>query len=321
MGLPTAALLALVVAYCAGTEVLTRWVLSPASTVQRTLEQEIAEAGRLRCASPGQAKTLLVVGNSLLEAAVDFPRLNDLLKPEWSAQRLSISDTSYLDWRFGLLRLLKSGSQPDAIALMLSPRQLVADRIRGSYSAHYMMQVRDLGDVAKAAHLHRTEATSLLLARISLFYAIRAELHNLVLSKVFPGIEDLLTLLIYTPRRPLDPELVSKTAELRLRDLNSIANEQAIPFVLLLPPALREDGDLALVEAGCRTGVPVIRPVSSSELTPSLFRDGHHANKKGAAQYTQRLSVPLRDWLENKSVADVNGPTCRNRLQAFVATH
>lgn len=319
LGPATLALLALVVGYCAGVELLTRNVLQRGSAVQRVLDREITEAVALRSAAQGCSKSLLVVGNSLLEAAVDFPQLNRSLGPEWEARRLFVSDTSYLDWHFGLLRLLESGARPDAIAVMLNPRQLVVDRIRGSYFAYYMMQVRDLGNVAKAAHLHRTEASGLLLARFSLFYAIRAELHNLILSKVFPRIEDLLALMTYTPKRPLDPEVVSQKAALRLRDLNSIARRHGIPFVLLLPPALHEDGDVPLVEAGCRIGVPVLRPLAPAELTAAEFRDGFHASKEGAAQYTERLSPALRHWLETKSPADFTLATCSSRLQTVAA--
>ena len=56
IGRATAALLALVAVYCAGTEVLTRRLLSPASKVQRVLEQEITEAAALRSAPARRAK-------------------------------------------------------------------------------------------------------------------------------------------------------------------------------------------------------------------------------------------------------------------------
>ena len=262
---------------------------------------------------------MLIVGNSLLEAAIDFPRLNDSLGPEWNARRLFISDTSYLDWHFGLLRLLESGARPDAIAIMLNPRQLVVDRVRGSFFAYYLMQVGDLTDVARAAHLRRTEASSLLLARFSLFYAIRAELHNLVLSKVFPKMDDLVALLTTTTKPRLDPEAVSRKAELRLRDLNSIARRYRIPFVMLLPPTILEDGESPVLEAACRTGVPVLDPIPPGHLTAASFRDEFHANREGATLYTNQLSPALRGLLKSADTVNLNLSACNANTQTAAA--
>lgn len=299
--LQTIALLALMAVYGLAVESITRCVLSPMSKIQRVFTSELAQSAHLQSAADDRPRTLLVVGNSLLDAAVDFRQLNSSLGSEWRAVRLFVSDSDYLDWRFGLSKLLASGTHPDAVAVMLTPRQLVSDHFRGGFSAHYMMRVSDLPRLAEEAHLHPTAASSLLFARYSLFYGIRAELRNGILAQVFPNLPDVLFRLAYTRRAKLGDEAVQLRSTTRLRELKTTTDGYGIQLVLLLPPlpsASDQEAEPPVIESGRRTGVQVLNPLPAGELPLSAFRDGFHTNRQGAIAYTTRLGPILREWLE-----------------------
>ena len=301
--LQTIALLALVAVYGLAVESITRYVLSPMSKIQRVFTSELAQTAHLQSAADGRPRALLVVGNSLLDAAVDFGQLNSSLGSEWRALRLYVSNSDYLDWRFGLSKLLASGTHPDAVAVMLTPRQLVTDQFRGGFSAHYMMRVSDLPQLAEEAHLHPTAASSLLFARYSLFYGIRAELRNGILAQVFPNLPDVLFRLAYTHRPKLGDEAVQRRSTTRLRELKATTDAYGIQLVLLLPPlsstaASEQEAEPPVIESGRQAGVQVLNPLPAGELPLSAFRDGFHTNRQGAIAYTTRLGPILRGWLE-----------------------
>ena len=298
MTAPTVALLSLIVVYAAGVELVTRRVLDPGSKVQRVLKQELLNSAALRPAAPGQPKSVLLAGNSLLDAAVDFPRLNEELEPDWRASRLVVFDTNYTDWHFGLMRLLESGVRPDAIAVFLSPTQLMRNAVRGGYFAHYLMRPEDLAGVVQATGMHPTEASGLLLARYSLFYGIRVQLRNLILAELFPHLPELMRAspAPATPKTQVSREEI----ELRLRNLDGIAHRYGVRLVLVLPPLPSDDPKnrfASVVEAGARSGVSVLNPLPAGELPRSAFPDGLHAGKEGAGTYTKALGPSLRRWL------------------------
>jgi hypothetical protein len=301
LSVQTIALLLLVAVYGLAVEWTTRCLLSPASKIQRVFTYELSQTAYLRPTADGRPKTLLFVGNSLLDASVDFGELNSSIGPEWRATRLFLSDSAYLDWRFGLRRLLGSGARPDAVAVMLTPRQLVTDSFRGSFFAHYMMRLSDLPRVADEAHLHRTDTSGLVFAHYSLFYAMRASLRNGILAKLFPNLPDVLFRLGYTHRAPLDDDNLRRLSTNRLQELKATTEGYGIPLTLLLPPLASvsdQEPEPPVVESGRRTGVEVLNPLPAGDLPITAFRDGFHANRQGEIAYTTRLGPVLRHWLE-----------------------
>lgn len=301
MTAPTLALLAGLVLYALGVEAVTRRVLAPASKVQRTLDAEIAAAERLRPAAAGQPKTVLLVGNSLLEAGVDVGALNRSLQPGWRARRVVVTDTVYTDWHFGLQRLLDSGARPDAMVILFSPVQLMRTSVRGSYFAHYLMRTRDLPEVVRLTHMHPTEASSLLVARYSLFYGMRTQLRNVILGRLFPDLPTLIRAPFAGISSVPDTPEARQTAEVRLRDLRDIARARGIRLAVVVPPLLGDDaskGTLLMMDSGARAGVSVLKPMAAGELPPAAFSDGLHANAQGAEAYTRRLGGTLLSWLD-----------------------
>jgi hypothetical protein len=288
-------LLALVAAWFASVEAASRWVLNPKSRVNARILREQREAAHLTLQT-GSARTLLLVGNSLLESGVVMPELNRHLAPDWNTQRFVIERTGFFDWYYGLRRLWRAGTRPSAVVMMMSTRQLMLPQVREEFFAHFLMDYRDLAAVTGQLNLHPTVASGFALGRVSQFYGTRSDIRNLVLDRLIPGMPTLAPKFAPAgPRRELDPELVQRRVRENLTLLRSLSDESGVPMLIVIPPTPERLNYLAQVLAGAsEAGVRVLAPVASEEYGPEFFADEFHLNRAGASDFTPRLAAALK---------------------------
>lgn len=292
-----AAFLALAVCLVAGTELVTRFIINPRSAIQRRVEAERSAALALRPASPGQPRTLLLAGNSLLLHSVDIDLLNRQLQPEARATRFVIESTFYWDWYFGLQRLLDEGARPDRIIVVLSPYQILSVDLRNDYFAYYLMRAHDIVPVAHSASLHPTVASQLLFARFSLFYGIRNEVRKHLLTSLLPGLEQFAAMLTAHAAAPTPLPGAEQQLRRRIQGLQALSRRYSLPISVLVPPsgssaAIRSfDPIVARLAA---ESPAIFAALPSSETVPSEYFDGFHTNAQGRQRHTLALAAALR---------------------------
>jgi hypothetical protein len=291
-------LLAVVALIFSGVELVTRYVVPNFDGGMRQNAREVKAALALRpTVSP---KKVLIVGNSLLDNSVLFDEVSRSLRPDFEAARLMVPDTNYYDWYFGLRRLFAEGSRPDVVVVVLSPRQLVASRIRSSYSVHHMFQTGDILRVARRLDLSNTETSNLYFAHYSAYFGYGDEVRKGILRRILPGLPLLMATMTHANPSPLVPDEVFKTATERLIALRKLATAWNIRFVLVVPPSGETKGDeayQAVQRAGTAAGVPVVMPAAIGSIEPGLYSDGLHLNARGAKLFTPRFVDSLRRQL------------------------
>lgn len=270
----------------------TRWGFRRVSRIESRTAAEFKEACAIRPVAGESRPSVLLLGNSLLLEGVDMDRLRKLLASRARITRFVIESTDYLDWYYGVRRLLAEGSRPDVIVVCLNTQQLTSHHIRGDYSSYYLFRATDIGAVARDAHYDLTEASGLLLARFSLFYAGRQNLRPYLLERIDPPYGDLLHDLQTTPGVLPPASELERSAEARLRRMKSAAEKKGGHFVFLLPPGFTA-GEREIVDAGARQGVQVLVPIHLRALPESDFRDGFHLNAVGARIFTDALAAEL----------------------------
>jgi hypothetical protein len=283
------------------TELATRFVISPGSTIQRRVETERRAAAALRPASGGQARTVLLVGNSLLLHSVDMDLLNRQLLPDARGHRFVIEATSYWDWYFGLQRLFDEGCRPDQVVVLLSPRQMISNDIRNEYFAYYLMRARDIVPVTTSASLHPTVASQLLFARLSLFYGIRNEVRKHLLSRLLPGLEQFAAMLTASAGTPPPPPDAEPRLHTRLDGLQKLSAQYSVPIAVVVPPSGTSAAIRAYdaIIARLMAGTPfLLAALPSSETARADYFDGFHTNARGRERHTLRLAEALRTCVQ-----------------------
>src|SRR5437588_4952612 len=119
-----------------GFEVGSPLILQHLSRTERRVETELLAARSLRPVTADGRATVLLGGNSLLLEGVQLDHLHDSLASEYEVSRLGIEQTHYLDWYFGLRRLLEEGARPSLIVLSLATDQLASTLTLVDASAH-----------------------------------------------------------------------------------------------------------------------------------------------------------------------------------------
>jgi len=282
-----------------GVEAAARLAFDRVSKIQRRTREEY-DLARTIGHEPGcDRRHMLIVGNSLLDEGVRFEQIRDAVARQWHAQRFVVEQTFYLDWYYGLKRLLAEGSRPNVVVVMLSTRQWTRSDIRGDYSAHYMMSTRDLPAAAHDLGLSATQATNLLFANVSKFWGARAEMRNFVLGRLMPDLGRLMDFSSQTDPRPLVDDEVEQVVRARLERLKAMTDAHDSRLVILLPAVLElQDGAAGFLRAARAAGVRTLRPVASGTFGPQLYRDaGFHLNPVGASIFTDRLIPVLQDEL------------------------
>jgi hypothetical protein len=257
--------------------------------------------GKLSPGKPGKPQTVLIVGNSLLLEGVDFPDLQQRVAhglPYGSAPRVLrfvIERTAWLDWYYGIRRLLAEGSRPDVIILCLDARQLMNSSIRGDYSSFYLFQVRDIPAVTREAHYNLTQASSLLFAHYSRFYADRTNLRSFVLNRLDPAYVEMMYEMAVPPAPLPSAVETERMAETRLAALKAAGASQGVRCILLIPPGSIAGGK-EISAAAARVGAEVWVPIPQDALPRSDYQqDGYHLNQHGAALFTQALASEIKN--------------------------
>jgi len=273
-------------------EAATRLGFQRISRIERRIGAEYREARSIPATEAGQAPSMLFVGNSLLLEAVEYPGIQKAAGPEIRVQRFVIERTNYLDWYYGIRRLLNEGSHPDFIVLCLAPSQMAHKLIRGEYSSYYLFQASDIPAVARDEEYGLTAESSLFAAHYSLYFAGRANLRSFLLNRVDHSYSEILQNLGIGSIGAAPTGEIERIAELRLRTLTeSIGNRTRL--ILLLPPTFMP-GEPELRAAAEKAGVPFLTPVHTGEIPRSMFMDEFHVNAQGAEKFTTALTPQLK---------------------------
>src|ERR1700693_2112369 len=174
----------------AALEISSPRILARFSRIERRINHELVEAQHLTPAVYGHP-TWLLVGNSVLNEGVPIDGLRADLAPDYSVNRLVIEQTHYLDWYFGLRRLLEDGSHPSAIVLTLSPPQLASHFTLGESFARRQMSIRDFSRVVREADLDRTTASNYFFAHWSNWLGDKAYIRQCVMILLVPNFREL----------------------------------------------------------------------------------------------------------------------------------
>jgi hypothetical protein len=283
-------------------ELAARVGLDRISKTQRRMAEEYRQA-IVRSRTDGR-RVALFLGNSVLDEGVRFDRVRDRLAPEWDARRFVVEQTFYNDWLYGLRRLLREGAQPDVVVIALTPVQWIRDDIRGDYSAQYLMTTRDAAAAARELHMHPTEGANFLFASLSKFWGTRAEIRNVVLGRIMPDIDRLMTYSAVISTAEINDAEIERVVAVRLARMRELTDAHGARLLALVVPVLNPvDGAKGLVNAGAQAGVPVLAPVNSGTYPSTFYRDGFHLNSTGADRFTEQLVEPLQSTLE-KTVGD-----------------
>ena len=299
LGAPLIALLLGLAALSVAVEAVTRLVINPASAIQRRVEAELANAKQIGPSPSDANHNLLMLGNSLLLYGVDMPTLRASLSGRWKCSRAVIESTSYLDWKYGLRRLISEGSRPDAVALVYSAYSFFDPNIlRQDYFAHYLMRVEDLPEIVADAGFHPTTAAGMVLARFSLAYGIRSEVRKRVLSGMIPGLEGLTRRLTGTPAIAPAPNKMLGLLDHRAAELRQAAQAGGYRLILVLAPSGRLDiHQEELARLLRERGVDVIVPADATKLPRSAYTDGVHLSLQTARELTLNLARQFSEIL------------------------
>jgi hypothetical protein len=289
-----AVLLAALLLYCCVLEVVAQTGFPRLSRIQRRITSGRRDALALQATTAEGAKTVLLVGNSLVVHGVDAQMLRKEMAPRFQSNVFAIESTQYLDWYFGIRRLFAEGSRPGIVVLCLSTRQLISKGTDGEYFAYYIMQGRDILSVKKEANLDVTTTSNFFFASLSAWLGSRASIRNWLLGELMPNVEELTA---YLPQRvsAMPPaDVVVMEGMRRLRALQALCTSHGTRFVLLIPPSIRSGDQSDELQAAAKpAGIPVLIPYRATEMPPSYFEDGFHLNSQGAAAFTGRLGLAL----------------------------
>ena len=226
----TIALLCTVVALLALVEAVSVLGFDRISKVQRRELSERQTLLGVRDPKASDDPHIAVLGNSLMLEGVDISLLRAKIGPSHGPVPYFVLATNYYDWYFGLKRLFAEGMRPKYVLLGLSPNQLAAPGIKGDYSSRYLFQQSDLIDVVRDTHMDATSASGFLLAHYSESYSTREITRGFIMSRVFPGVGELLHNRLGTSHEPEIKEAVLQPlAAGRLTALDQLCHANGSP--------------------------------------------------------------------------------------------
>jgi hypothetical protein len=269
-------------------------VLDRLSHTESRVNAELRAAYALRPTTPDGKRTVLLAGNSLLLEGVQVEKLHDELAAQYEVSRLGIEQTHYLDWYFGLRRLLQEGSRPGVIVLALGTDQLASKFTLGEEFAHRQMSARDLPLAIQESNLDRTTASTYLFAHWSNWLADKGVIRQRVLILLVPNFRALASRIADHGAHIHDQGVLVGMAKQRLPQLEELSRTYGVKIVLMVPPVLREDYSHDIQQVGAEAGVPVWILSPPGEYPRSLYRDGFHLNEQGSADFTSRLAEQIR---------------------------
>jgi hypothetical protein len=288
------ALLAGLAAIFLGLEVSSPRILARLSRTERRINSEMRAASALHPATADGRPTVLFAGNSLLIEGVQIDSLRSDLGSQYEVSRLTVEQTHYWDWYFGLRRLLESGSRPSVIVLTLATDQLASRFTLGESFAHRQMSTRDFPLVVRKTQLDRTTATTYFFAHWSEWQADKGFIRQCVMILMVPNFRELAARIADHGPHVSDPAVILDRAHQRLSDLAELSRNYGVRIVLLVPPTLHEDHSKEIQQIGEEAGLPVWVPSPPGEFPREYFRDGFHLNTIGSGIFTSRLAQRIR---------------------------
>jgi len=306
----SAVLLLVLLLFSVGIELVCRFGIPRISRIERRQHIEYEDMFNF---SDRSSYTVdgIVLGNSLLGAALRFEEVKQKLLPAFDAKRFFVDDTNFFDWKYGIRRLLSRGARPDVIVLVMTPRQLLSTRIRGDYFAYHLMNLSDVLSVASDVRASNTQISDLAFSNLSAFGGIRAEIRKLVAGALLPDLPRLTSLMTAQTPSPLEASSVRFESERRLKALKDLAGQYHARVILVIPPeGARVTKSMAAVvqQAGASAGVSVLVPVAPGSMPAHMFSDGFHLNEQGAKVFTPRFVESLQTEMASHIDPRLGGP-------------
>jgi hypothetical protein len=273
-------------------EAVTLFALPRLSKIEHRIDEEYSGALALPAYAATGSPTMLLLGNSLLLEGVDLNSLRTSVSGKYDVHRLVIEQTEFLDLYYLLRKVFRDGSRPHDVVLCLSVAHLIGNDNRGEFMASYMDAI-DLAALNRRQGMDPTTTSNYFFAHWSRWYARRAEIRKVLLSRLMPDAGNLALVLGYRPAPQIPISEIELKSEPRWRELKELCDRYGSRLTILVPPSVGEDNANALVKVGDKVGVRVLVPEQPGELDRTMFRDGFHLTPAGAQVFTAKLAPEL----------------------------
>jgi len=293
-------LLTLLAFFLGGVEVVARFGFNRISKDGQRWDKSWSEAVALRPTAEGGAKTVLLVGNSLLDQGLSDEGLGRLRQEGIALHKLIALNTTLLDWRYAVARLTREGSRPSVLIIAFAPSQLSGKSLNLPSFAHSMLDWRDVRRASIEAGLDNTAAAEMFLAKASAWLGYRAGARNVVMQKVFPGARELS--LAFLPPSVSGDERQHRLAALERVEAVAAQTEStgvSLQLILMPVPSSRDAiWRMNLVASLRESGVPVLDVHQCESFGPGDYSDGWHLNSTGAQKFEQMLGAAVQnEWV------------------------
>jgi hypothetical protein len=285
-------------------EVGTRFVVARANLTAIRVEHQYAGVLRLRAPDTNGRPTVLLLGNSLLVAAVNTAALQRSVENQLAVYPLFLEATSYFDWYYGMQRLFREGIRPAVVALGLGAGQYLETGVRPDYFPWLLMDWRDVVQVGADVGLDRTGMSNLALASVSQFWGTRGAIRAVVVRHAFPDVHTLISGL--GRRGPPDVHREGSAGIIRARvsRLQELCAAHGARLLLVVPPApIAQDSVEVLNRSATAVGVSTVVPLPSATVPSDWYEDHLHLNARGAAAFTTALADTLRQTVRSPYAA------------------
>lgn len=270
------------------------------------VSRQYTEALTARPAAPGEATSVLMVGNSLLLYGVDVEKLRERTAATMRVYPIFLEGTGYYDWFYALGRLFRQGAKPQVVVVGLEANTSFQNAV-WEESPMMLFDAVDVLNVASDLGLDRTTTSNLLLSHVSTFWEMRSFFRRRFLRAIVPDFESLFPYVRAGMSGPEGPEFEEMVTS-RLRALNELCESHGARLILLIPPTLSsERAAHQMVIAADRIGVQALLPIDPAELTAKFYApDTVHLNPEGTARFTSVLARDLPKIVVSQTVASKN---------------
>lgn len=272
-----------------------RVILPRAIAIEAGRERDYAAASGLK--SNITQPSVLLLGNSLLGAGVDMEALRAEFGSRAKIERVMVEDTLFFDWLYGMRRLFSVGSRPDLVALVIGPEQIVADRVRGEYTAYRLMRTSDTLEIGSRLGLSNTATADLYLSSMSAFLGMRNNIRRRVLLAMVPGLRSLMPRLNARTEQALVPAVATPKSAERLAEFKAMVEKAGSRLVLVVPPtgASTFPASVEIIREAARlANTALLVPIEGPDVDRRQFSDGFHLTPEGASRFTRLLAEGLR---------------------------
>lgn len=276
-------------------EGVARVVVPKISKIESRVVKE-SQASRRLLAQADTPRRVLFAGNSLLLDSTEPERLIQRMSTGgWTASRLTIEQSAYMDWYHGLRHQFQKHGRPDAVVLMMSPTQFMSTSARGSYSAYHLLGPTESLRYGLQAGRHPTEVTGMMFGSLAAYYGLHTELRQVALAKIIPGMDalaDRIEAAAVTRRKSAEIPPTDEQLGQRVSALQDLCRSGGVRCLFVLPPASQpsawQDRLATQAQAG---GLHTRELLSTTQFAPTDYRaDGYHMSSAGAARYTNELA-------------------------------